>query len=216
MASSGSRPELRSREDIYLIGKSCSQIIGNKLPSKQQVLSVLFHNLRHVKLNLKEASRLVVQEVCIFYEKARIPSSDVNNCVKKLLKLYQEWRNLQKDSKKKTENHKSKVKSFQSKLSDLFDIAHKDALKMIDIEEDRNFLILQRQPGRPGYMAGVDSQLRAQEEKTEKRKKTLLKRKLRSDTEMQAVSKYNVMNTLLKILPQIEPSSNFFSYFSCF
>lgn len=44
--------------------------------------------------------------------------------------------------------------AFSSKLDDLFDIAHANALDMITIDEDRAFLIAQREKGRRGYMAG--------------------------------------------------------------
>jgi len=45
------------------------------------------------------------------------------------------------------------------KLKDLFDVAHQNALEMITIEEDKNFLIFQRKKGRPGAMRGVDKKL---------------------------------------------------------
>jgi len=45
----------------------------------------------------------------------------------------------------------------------LFDNAHKDAFN-IKIDEDGQFLTLQRQEGRVGYMAGVDKKLCAVEE----------------------------------------------------
>jgi len=38
----------------------------------------------------------------------------------------------------------------------LFDIAHSDALKLIKIEVDKQFLINQRLPGRPGCLGGID------------------------------------------------------------
>lgn len=54
-------------------------------------------------------------------------------------------------------------------MNNLFDIAHKDALNIIKIEEDRQFLNLQRQEGRVGYMAGVDKKLCAVEERRSER-----------------------------------------------
>jgi len=44
---------------------------------------------------------------------------------------------------------------FISKLDDLFDIAHADALNLISIEEDRAFLVAQRQKVRLGSLLGI-------------------------------------------------------------
>ena len=41
----------------------------------------------------------------------------------------------------------------------MFDIAHSNALDMINIEEDRIFIIAQQEPGRRGVLAGVDRKL---------------------------------------------------------
>ncbi|CAH0547060.1 unnamed protein product [Brassicogethes aeneus] len=54
---------------------------------------------------------------------------------------------------------------------DLFDIAHADALTLIKIEEDRNFLIAQREKKRRGCIMGGDKVLHLKECKAEKRKK---------------------------------------------
>jgi hypothetical protein len=43
---------------------------------------------------------------------------------------------------------------FVSKLNDLFDIAHVNALQLISLEEDKQFVINQRKRGRPGSMCG--------------------------------------------------------------
>lgn len=58
------------RENIYLIGCITDQIIGCKLPSNRQVLSVLFFNLRKVNLNLHDSAALVIRETCIFWDKS--------------------------------------------------------------------------------------------------------------------------------------------------
>lgn len=64
---------LREQDKIFLIGSTCNQIIGSKLPSKRQALRVLFFNMRKVKLNLHESAKLVIQEIVVFWQKARIP-----------------------------------------------------------------------------------------------------------------------------------------------
>ena len=54
-------------------------------------------------------------------------------------------------------------------MDDLFDIAHSEALEQLKNEEDKNFLVLQRQKGRPGSMLGVGHKLKHKEERTLKR-----------------------------------------------
>jgi len=39
---------LHTHDEVYLVGNVNNQIVGSKLPSIKQVLSVLFYNLRHV------------------------------------------------------------------------------------------------------------------------------------------------------------------------
>ncbi|KAL4107469.1 hypothetical protein QTP88_017811 [Uroleucon formosanum] len=64
------------------------------------MLSVFFYNMRTVNLVTRESAALAVRECCIFWEKARIPIRAVQHCIDKLINLYNEWRSLQKNSKK--------------------------------------------------------------------------------------------------------------------
>lgn len=164
--------ELRSlnKDYVYLVGKSKHQITGAKLPSKRQILSVLFFNIRQVKLTVSESANLVIRECIIFWEKARIPTKAIPNCVKKLVDLYNYWRELQKNSSKARVIHKKREEIFRTELDNLFDIAHADALDIMKIEEDKVFLQKQREPGRPGCLAGVDKKLAEKEERSRQRK----------------------------------------------
>jgi hypothetical protein len=101
MACSSNTITLRKDCDIFLIGSFTSQIIGNKLPSKKEVLKVFFFNLRQVKLNVQDSARLAVREMFVFWEKARVPTQSEKNCIPKLKKLYEEWRNIQRNSNPK-------------------------------------------------------------------------------------------------------------------
>lgn len=85
--------------------------------------------------------------------------------------MYDEYRNIHKQSaNKRTEASKVKVENFKEKIDDLFDIASADALNKMSIEEDKNFLLMQRQKGRPGCMAGIDMTLYGREQRSEQRK----------------------------------------------
>lgn len=144
------------RQNIYLIGSTKNQILGSKLPSLRDCFQVLFYNMRFVNMTLSESSNLVIDECLIFWKKARIPTKDKADCVKKLKKNYELWRNLEKSKKRKSESYNSKVEEFEEGLDKLFEIAHSNALELMKIEVDKAFLISQRNPGRPGCMLGVD------------------------------------------------------------
>lgn len=158
--------ELRSsKKEIYLVGHVRHQITGSKLPSNGQVLAVLFYNIRKVNLSVNASANLTIRECIIYWEKARIPTKSLPNCVKKLVALYQVWRNLQKNANKTQEVFEQRRQEFVTNINNLFDIAHANALHLIKINEDRVFLQRQREPGRPGHLAGVDKKLTEMEER---------------------------------------------------
>lgn len=82
------------RQKIYLVDHYFNEITGSKLPSNLQVLRTLFFNLRVVKLNL--SARLVVKEILVFWENARITTKTDQYSISKVESLYNEWRILQK------------------------------------------------------------------------------------------------------------------------
>lgn len=175
--------ELRSnKKSVFLIGEVNHQIKGAKLPSNRQVLAVLFFNIREVKLTVSESANLVMRECIIFWEKARIPTRAIPNCVKKLMDLYKVWRELQKNKNKTQDSHRRREENFQLELDNLFDIAHADALQKIKIQEDKIFLLKQREPGRPGCLAGVDKKLAEIEERARLRKLAEEKKRLKQTT----------------------------------
>lgn len=180
--ASTSGVQSRSKDKIFLVGYPIHQITGCKLPSNRQVLCVLFYNLRTVKLSVRESAKLTIREVFIFWGKARIPTKHEQDAITKLENLHAEWRTLQKDRMKTSKTAKNKCKQFVEKLDDLFDIGKQDALALMKSEEDRAFLVKQRQKGRPGCMTGVDLKLfRAEETKTE-RELAKLNRQIQEET----------------------------------
>lgn len=89
------------RDNIFLIGDGDSQIVGNKLPCKKQVLKVLFFNMRHLKRNLRDSASLVTKEIFVFWEKAKIPVQTMHKCIEKVEKLYYDWRSIPKMPEKR-------------------------------------------------------------------------------------------------------------------
>ena len=156
--------ETRMMDQIYLIGYAERQIVGAKLPSNIQVLRVLFSNMRKVKLSLRLSATLVIKEVEVFWEKARIPVRKLQRSIEKLEYLYKEWKNLNKSKNRQTATQKQKEIDFIDKFNDLFDIAHGNAIDMMEIEEDKQFLICQREKERVGSLIGPDRSFALQEE----------------------------------------------------
>lgn len=162
--------DTRGNGKIYLLEYDDNQIVGSKLPSKGQVLRVLFYNLRKVKLDLRTSSYLAVKEVELFWDKARIPTQNRDKCVLKVEALYNEWKMLQKTFKRSTPLQRERESHFLEEMNNLFDIAAADALNIIKIEEDRLFLLSQRKKGRVGVMIGSDRTLFEKEKRSNLRR----------------------------------------------
>lgn len=177
------------RKSIYLIGNSSHQLVGCKLPSNKQVLSVLFFNIREVNLSVRDSARLVIDETLIFWQKARIPTKEVRNCIPKLENLYNTWRNLQKNSCRRTDSQIDKENKFVQCFDELFDIAHEDALDLMTNDIDKKFLISQRQKGRPGSLIGVDLTLHKKELKQLKKNNEFEKKRKFNEDELKLTSK---------------------------
>lgn len=67
-------------------------LLISTVPSKWEVLKILFFYMREVKLNFQKSARLAVQETTALCEKARIPTQAVKNCIPKMNKLYEHWK----------------------------------------------------------------------------------------------------------------------------
>lgn len=202
--------KLRKDEHIFLIRSQETQILGSKLPSLKQVYQVFFFNLRTVKLNIRESANLVIRECIIFWEKARIPTRAVQHCVNKLVKMYDNWRNLQKNAKITGKIYRKKENEFISILDSLFDIAHSDALNIIKIDVDKQFLINQRLPGRPGCLSGVDKKETIKENRREIRKSMELNKQTRcyEQIEIACTSVFNSMQLNENVENETDSSDN--------
>lgn len=178
----------RHKDSIYLLNHKIVEINGCKLPSILQSLGLFLH--QHLDLNMtrREASVAVINTVMKFWDKARIPTRAVQHCQQKLEDLFDKWRALKKNRGRNTETQRKNEADFINSLDDLFDIAHSDALQLIKIPEDVDFLLAQREKGRRGSMVGVDMKLRGLEMRRAKRKVEEEERHCRSKSESFACS----------------------------
>ena len=140
-----------------------TELIGSKLPSNREVLGVVLHRLKLKKTTLRDVTLAVTPMVAQFWDMARIPMIRKDNIVTKIEKLHREYELLKKGRYRRSEAQISKEKEFEVLLDNLFDVAHGNALTVMTNQEDKEFLLAQREPGRRGRMGGVDSVLAAQE-----------------------------------------------------
>lgn len=78
--------------------------------------------MRTVKLNLHESASLVIEECLIFWKKARIPTTDRSDCIRKLKKLYEDLRNIEKSKNISSDLQRKKENDFKGHLDNLFDV----------------------------------------------------------------------------------------------
>lgn len=175
-------------QDIYLLGNTEPQIVGNKLPSKEQVLKVLFHNIREVnpRENLRVSAKLVIDEVKVFWAKARLPVQKESRCIEKLIDLHEKWCKLRESISKPS--NREKEQKFISELKGLFDISHGNILEEID-DKRREFFENQRKEGRIGYINDIAGLIERQQEEENRQEEMLSRRLARSKMEMNILGK---------------------------
>lgn len=149
------KPTTRSKSSVFLIGNPDDAIQGTRLPTNKQVMKVFFHFHSELKFSVRESSSKTVDLVIPFWEKGGIPIKAKQHVIAKIESMFMEWKNLQRSKSRRSGVQIQKEEAFISSLNSLFDIAHQDAMQMIKIQEDKDFLIFQRQ-GLQGSMVGVD------------------------------------------------------------
>lgn len=181
--ASKSMPTIQTRENVYLIKTLCDDITGAKLPSNGQVLQYFLNLHRIKKKTIRVAAGEVTDKVLQFWEKANIPVRHKPDCVNQVNKLFDKWNSLKNNSSRKTETQKLKENEFTDTFENLFDIAHVNALNLMKIKEDKDFLIAQREKGRRGAMSSLDKVLLERQKRKEETLEKLKKRKLSVEEE---------------------------------
>ena len=106
-----------------------------------------------------ESAKAAIEAIMFIWEKARIPAQRVDSGVRKLRKLYIQYCLLKKNRLTPKNSCRMKEQLFISDLHELFDISSKDALKTMKNENDRQFLLLQRQDPQSSSMSVIDGSL---------------------------------------------------------
>ncbi|KAG0717680.1 hypothetical protein GWK47_053918 [Chionoecetes opilio] len=84
---------MSQNRDFYILGSE-DTIRGTKLPFSGQVLSVFFHNHLNLKKERADSARVVVEEVLVFWDKARIPTQRQDKILAKVQALHDRWKGL--------------------------------------------------------------------------------------------------------------------------
>jgi hypothetical protein len=170
----------RAASAIWLVGGIEENFRSSKLPSRGEVLKVLFNFREPKQMSLKDSVDATTELLLPIWNKARIPTKASAHVVEHIRKLHGEWQGLKKHFNRTSATNLSNQQMFQESLDDLFDIAHRDAMSIITIDEDREFLQAQREKGRRGTMGGVDRNLVRQEERVMRRRLAGVNREARS------------------------------------
>src|SRR6218665_275094 len=160
----------RAASAVWLIGGTEENFKDSKLPSRREVMKVLFHYRDREQMSLKDSVARTCEKLLLIWQKARVPTKAPSHVVEHLRKLHSEWQNLKKSSHRISETNQTNQQMFVDNRNDLLDVAHRDAMFVMKIEEDRQFLKAQREKGRRGTMLGIDRALALKEKRVLKRK----------------------------------------------
>lgn len=146
------------RDKRFLIGNIEPQICGNKLPSSEQVLKVLLYNMEYVNQRkpVRDSARLVLDEMKIFWQKARLPIRHESRCLDKITELHKEYMRLKRN--KGQLFNVAKEEQFTAQLKSLFDISHGNILNELEDDDLRKiFYLNQKEDGRVGFINNVEN-----------------------------------------------------------
>lgn len=167
----GIMAELRSKDEVWLVdGLATDSFPDNKLPTREEVLKVLEWHSRRNPRDLQGVVRKTSLMLQVVWGRANIPMIDPTHLLKKVRQLREDYSSLKKSRSRESAKELEKRESFKAGLKQLFDVAHRDAMSLMTIQEDKDFLEFQRKPGRQGKMAGVDEKWCEKEGRRVKRK----------------------------------------------
>ena len=155
----------RSSAGVWLIGKGTEELSGSHLPTNGDVLRLMMFYHVEKKLPVKAAAASAMAKVIEIWDRARIPYQRIDSGVRILMKLYDDYEKLIKNRKRNNDRDRANQEMFENHLIQLFDIATSDALATMKIEDDRQFLIKQRNSVLSCSMLGVDVLLARKEER---------------------------------------------------
>ena len=174
--SSSNFPLTHNRTAIWLIGQPEKNLPNNVLPTMVDVLRKFFHYHKALKQTVPASAKATSNGLAHIWRKARIPMTYQPHIVSKVKACVDEYNLIKKNKGRASKSQIAREKDFSIKLDLLFDISHKDANKLIKIDEDKIFLEGQKNACMK-KMAGEDVKLYQQEKQTAERQQAETKRK---------------------------------------
>lgn len=178
----------RSQSKLYLFSSSVTELSSTRLASNGEAFGLFCHLHLTEQKTIREASSFVVEKVTAIWDKARVPTCRKDHAITKLENIHKVWMTLKKHKARTSKLHCAKEEEFRSKMKNLFDIGHAQALTLMKIQEDRDFLLAQREPGRRGYLGSEDKVLAEMDARKVHRVITERKRKEREDHDQGSTS----------------------------
>lgn len=163
-----------TNRQVYLFGNTLEHFPTNKLPSYQQVFQRFYFIHSIEKQSIKESAKKATRELIhIWSVLANLPTKDEDEVSRMIIKYFNEWNKLrmnehyiltgkehsravaEKDERAllKSYNQQEKKRHFQTNFNDLFDIAPGNPLQKMSLQEDIDFYLSQKRPGRPGQIS---------------------------------------------------------------
>ena len=128
-----------------------------------------------MKHTIARSSQEVHDQLVPFWIKSRIPIKSKHHIVRKICDLFNEQISLMKHRTRSKIKDQKNQENYSKKLDKMFDISHGNADQMITIEEDKEFLNLQR-ASRTGSFGCVDKKLATVEKRSAERRERFNKR----------------------------------------
>ncbi|KAJ8686120.1 hypothetical protein QAD02_021914 [Eretmocerus hayati] len=117
----------------YLIGGPISPIDDrDQIPLNGQVLKSLLYHIQNDQKKLRCAAKSASDKVLEIWKRNGIPTRKKYHCQNKIIKLYNEYRNILKH--KNRPSSKVHEKEFCENVELVFDIAHSSWQQDVDIE----------------------------------------------------------------------------------
>ncbi|KAG0730173.1 hypothetical protein GWK47_028826 [Chionoecetes opilio] len=158
--------------------------LGARLPSREQVFLFFMYQHHVLKKTVPDSVSATSEKLKAIWGKAKLTTKTDANIRKNVKNLFEEYQALKKDRNRITDGAELKRKIWKGDLEDLFDISSAYVLERRDIlDEDKSFLISQREGRSSSSMAGVDVAEVAKEKKKKEAAKKLENRKRKQEAE---------------------------------
>ena len=116
----------RRKTALWFIGQSEPSLPDNVLPTTAEVLQTVYYYHKVLKKTVQQSLQLTMDNLLIVWDKAGISVALKQNIITKMQCCVDEYNLLKKNKGRESSAQNAREDRFKEKLSQLFDIAHKD------------------------------------------------------------------------------------------